>query len=44
MGKQEGIDLLLQASAHVHHLKRTDIQFGLVSGGQGFRHARLASS
>ena len=34
MGKQEGIDLLLQAVAHiVHELKRTDIQFGLVGGG-----------
>jgi glycosyltransferase involved in cell wall biosynthesis len=34
MGKQEGIDLLLQAAAHiVHELKRTDIQFGLVGGG-----------
>ena len=34
MGKQEGIDLLLRAVAHiVHDLKRTDIQFGLVGGG-----------
>jgi glycosyltransferase involved in cell wall biosynthesis len=34
MGKQEGIDLLLQAVRHiVHELKRTDIQFGLVGGG-----------
>ncbi|MBN8490192.1 MAG: glycosyltransferase family 4 protein [Burkholderiales bacterium] len=34
MGKQEGIDLLLQAVAHiVHDLNRTDIQFGLVGGG-----------
>lgn len=34
MGKQEGIDLLLQAAAHiVHELDRTDIQFGLVGGG-----------
>ena len=34
MGKQEGIDLLLQAvQLIVHHLKRTDIQFGLVGGG-----------
>jgi glycosyltransferase involved in cell wall biosynthesis len=34
MGKQEGIDLLLQAVAHiVHQMKRTDIQFGLVGGG-----------
>jgi glycosyltransferase involved in cell wall biosynthesis len=34
MGKQEGIDLLLQAVAHiVHQMKRADIQFGLVGGG-----------
>jgi glycosyltransferase involved in cell wall biosynthesis len=34
MGKQEGIDLLLQAvQLIVHRLKRTDIQFGLVGGG-----------
>jgi glycosyltransferase involved in cell wall biosynthesis len=34
MGKQEGIDLLLQAVRHiVHDLGRTDIQFGLVGGG-----------
>jgi glycosyltransferase involved in cell wall biosynthesis len=34
MGKQEGIDLLLQAvQLIVHHLKRTDVHFGLVGGG-----------
>jgi glycosyltransferase involved in cell wall biosynthesis len=34
MGKQEGIDLLLQAVQFiVKHLGRTDIQFGLVGGG-----------
>jgi glycosyltransferase involved in cell wall biosynthesis len=34
MGKQEGIDLLLQAVRWiVHDLRRTDIQFGLVGGG-----------
>jgi glycosyltransferase involved in cell wall biosynthesis len=34
MGKQEGIDLLLQAvQLIVYHLKRTDIHFGLVGGG-----------
>jgi glycosyltransferase involved in cell wall biosynthesis len=34
MGKQEGIDLLLQAvQLIVHGMKRTDIQFGLVGGG-----------
>jgi len=34
MGKQEGIDLLLQAiQLIVKHLRRTDIHFGLVGGG-----------
>jgi glycosyltransferase involved in cell wall biosynthesis len=34
MGKQEGIDLLLQSvQLIVRHLGRTDIQFGLVGGG-----------
>jgi glycosyltransferase involved in cell wall biosynthesis len=34
MGRQEGIDLLLEAVRHiVHDMKRTDIQFGLVGGG-----------
>lgn len=34
MGKQEGIDYLLNAVSHiVHTLKRTDVQFGLVGGG-----------
>ena len=34
MGKQEGIDYLLQAARHiVHEMKRTDVHFGLVGGG-----------
>jgi glycosyltransferase involved in cell wall biosynthesis len=34
MGRQEGIDYLLRAAAHmVHGLKRTDVHFGLVGGG-----------
>jgi glycosyltransferase involved in cell wall biosynthesis len=34
MGRQEGIDLLLEAVRHiVHDRARTDIQFGLVGGG-----------
>jgi len=34
MGKQEGIDYLLRAAAHlVHELKRSDVHFGLVGGG-----------
>jgi glycosyltransferase involved in cell wall biosynthesis len=34
MGRQEGIDYLLRAAAHlVHELKRSDVHFGLVGGG-----------
>jgi glycosyltransferase involved in cell wall biosynthesis len=34
MGRQEGIDYLLQAARHlVFDLKRTDVHFGLVGGG-----------
>ena len=34
MGRQEGLDLLLAAAAHiVHQLRRTDVHFGLVGGG-----------
>jgi glycosyltransferase involved in cell wall biosynthesis len=34
MGKQEGIDYLLRAAAHiVHDLGRDDVHFGLVGGG-----------
>ncbi len=34
MGKQEGIDYLLLAAAHlVHEMKRADVHFGLVGGG-----------
>ena len=34
MGRQEGIDYLLRAAAHiVHQLGRTDVHFGLVGGG-----------
>ena len=34
MGRQEGLDLLLAAAAHiVHELRRTDVHFGLVGGG-----------
>jgi glycosyltransferase involved in cell wall biosynthesis len=34
MGKQEGLDLLLQAAAHiVKNIGRTDVHFGLVGGG-----------
>lgn len=41
MGKQEGIDLLLQAVSHmVHVLKRDDIHFGLVGGGTSLEEMR----
>ncbi len=41
MGKQEGIDYLLRAAAHlVHELKRTDVQFGLVGGGTSLEQMR----
>jgi glycosyltransferase involved in cell wall biosynthesis len=34
MGRQEGIEYLLQAAAHlVHEMKRSDVQFGLVGAG-----------
>jgi len=37
MGKQEGIDYLLQAAHHiVYNIGRTDIHFGLVGGGTEF--------
>jgi glycosyltransferase involved in cell wall biosynthesis len=41
MGKQEGIDLLLESVRHiVHDLKRTDIHFGLVGGGTSLESMR----
>ena len=41
MGKQEGIDLLLQAVRHiVRELKRDDIHFGLVGGGTSLEELR----
>jgi glycosyltransferase involved in cell wall biosynthesis len=34
MGKQEGIDYLLNSASYIiHELKRTDVHFGLVGGG-----------
>jgi glycosyltransferase involved in cell wall biosynthesis len=46
MGKQEGIDLLLEAVRHiVFTLRRTDVQFGLVGGGTSLEEMkRLAAS
>jgi glycosyltransferase involved in cell wall biosynthesis len=41
MGKQEGIDLLLQSVRHiVFDMKRTDIHFGLVGGGTSLQEMR----
>jgi glycosyltransferase involved in cell wall biosynthesis len=41
MGRQEGIDYLLQAIRHiVFDLKRTDIQFGLVGGGTSLQEMK----
>ena len=44
MGKQEGIDLLLEGVRKiVHDLKRTDIQFGLVGGGTEVENLKALS-
>jgi glycosyltransferase involved in cell wall biosynthesis len=41
MGQQEGIDLLLQAAAHiVHTLGRQDVQFCLVGGGPSLQELK----
>jgi glycosyltransferase involved in cell wall biosynthesis len=41
MGKQEGIEYLLQAAAHlVHVMGRHDVQFGLVGGGTSLDEMR----
>jgi glycosyltransferase involved in cell wall biosynthesis len=41
MGRQEGIDYLLRAVAHVvFDLKRTDVHFGLVGGGTSLEEMR----
>jgi glycosyltransferase involved in cell wall biosynthesis len=46
MGRQEGIDYLLRAAAHiVYDLKRADVHFGLVGGGTSLEEMRtLAAS
>jgi len=42
MGKQEGIDYLLQAAAHiVQKMGRTDVHFGLVGGGTSLEEMKL---
>jgi len=41
MGRQEGIDYLLRAVAHiVHHVGRRDVHFGLVGGGTSLEEMR----
>ena len=41
MGRQEGIDYLLRAAAHiVHDLGRSDVHFGLVGGGTSLEEMR----
>ena len=41
MGRQEGIDYLLRAAAHiVHDLGREDVHFGLVGGGTSLEEMR----
>jgi glycosyltransferase involved in cell wall biosynthesis len=41
MGKQEGIDLLLQSIRHIiYERKRKDIQFGLVGGGTSLQEMK----
>ncbi|HET7671794.1 MAG TPA: glycosyltransferase family 4 protein, partial [Burkholderiales bacterium] len=45
MGRQEGIDYLLQAARHiVFDLKRTDVQFGLVGGGTSLDEMKALAS
>jgi glycosyltransferase involved in cell wall biosynthesis len=45
MGRQEGIDQLLHAVAHiVHDLRRSDVQFGLVGGGTSLEEMRALAA
>jgi glycosyltransferase involved in cell wall biosynthesis len=45
MGRQEGIDYLLRAAAHiVHDLGRKDVHFGLVGGGTSLGEMRRLAS
>jgi glycosyltransferase involved in cell wall biosynthesis len=45
MGRQEGIDHLLHAVAHiVHDLGRSDVQFGLVGGGTSLEEMRALAA
>ena len=45
MGRQEGIDQLLHAVAHmVHDLRRSDVHFGLVGGGTSLEEMRALAA
>jgi glycosyltransferase involved in cell wall biosynthesis len=45
MGRQEGIDYLLRAAAHlVHDLRRTDVHFGLVGAGTSLEEMRALAN
>jgi glycosyltransferase involved in cell wall biosynthesis len=45
MGRQEGIDYLLRAAAHiVHDLGRNDVHFGLVGGGTSLEEMRALAA
>ena len=45
MGRQEGIDYLLRAAAHiVHDLGRSDVHFGLVGGGTSLEEMRALAA
>ena len=45
MGRQEGIDLLLQAARHiVHDLRRDDVHFGLVGGGTSLEEMKALAA
>ena len=45
MGRQEGIDYLLRAAAHiVHKLHRTDVHFGLVGGGTSLEEMKALAA
>jgi glycosyltransferase involved in cell wall biosynthesis len=45
MGRQEGLDYLLKAVAHiVHRLRRRDVQFGLVGGGTSLEEMKVLAA
>jgi glycosyltransferase involved in cell wall biosynthesis len=45
MGRQEGIDYLLRAAAHlVHELGRSDVHFGLVGGGTSLEEMKALAA